>query len=387
MRVCVCRDHLSRPLPTINRQIRVAILGCRGIPAQYGGFETFAEQLSIRLVSRGHSVTVYAESDSEGVAISYYHGVEVRAVQVPQWRAASVIGFDIKCLWNARHGFDLVYMLGYGAAFACWLPRLNGIPVWINIDGIEWKRSKWSKLARLYLRTMEWLTSKVATRVIADAQAMVTHFQSCYGVEVPCSYVAYGAPSTDREADSGLLARWGLNAGRYLLVVARIEPENHVLEIIKGFQASGSKLPLVIVGDYQRDTTYCRTLIESDLSGVRLLGSVFELDLLLQLRLGASVYIHGHSVGGTNPSLLEAMGCGNVVVAHDNPFNREVLGDSGLYFSTESDLSAALCRLNQMPLSERNVRSIRVKEIVDTRYTWDLIADQYETLMLKDVRV
>lgn len=363
----------------------MAILGCRGIPAQYGGFETFAEQLSVRLAAKGHKVTVYAESDSGNFVNSIYRGVEVRAVPVPQWRAASVIGFDIKCLWDARREFDVVYMLGYAAAFACWLPKINGVPVWVNIDGIEWKRSKWGPLARLYLRTMEWLTSKVATRVIADAQAMATHFEQCYGGNTPCSYVAYGAPTIDHLADPGSLARWGLSAGNYLLVVARIEPENHVLEIIKGFQASDCRVPLVVVGDYQRPTHYCKALIESDLSGIHLLGGVFEPELLLQLRLGACAYIHGHSVGGTNPSLLEAMGCGNVVLAHDNPFNREVLGDAGLYFSSPPDLAAALCRFNQMPWSERNSRSAQVRHTVATRYTWDLIADQYETLLLKDV--
>lgn len=366
--------------------LRIAILGCRGIPAQYGGFETFAEQLSVRLATRGHRVTVYAESETVDASTRCFQGVEVRALPVPKWGAASVIGFDIKCLWDARQGFDIVYMLGYGAAFACWLPKLSSTPVWVNIDGLEWKRSKWNMAARIYLRAMEWMTAKVATRVIADSRAMVAHFQKRCGPVTPCSYLAYGAPCSTAAADTDVLARWGLMPGKYLLVVARIEPENHVLDIIRGFQASGSPWPLVIVGDHQRPTPYCKAIAEADLTGIRLLGGIFDTELLQHLRLGAAAYVHGHSVGGTNPSLLEAMGCGNVVVAHDNPFNREVLGDVGLYFSTAADLAKVLPRCFQMTEPERHARSHQAREIVQTRYTWDLIADQYEALMFTDAR-
>lgn len=368
-----------------TRALRVAILGTRGIPAQYGGFETFAEQLSLRLVERGHHVTVYAESAGGPAIDDVYRGVRVRYISLPSWGPVSVIGFDVRCLWDARKRFDLVYMLGYGAAFACWLPQLYSTPVWINIDGLEWARSKWSVMARAYLRAMEWFTSKVATRVIADAQAMVMHFQQSYGRTTSCTYIAYGAPCIYRASETDLLAGLGVRAGGYLLVVARIEPENHVLEIIKGVQASGITLPLLIVGDHQRQTPYCRSLVKSDLRGVQLVGGVFDSGLLQQLRLGASAYIHGHSVGGTNPSLLEAMGCGNVVLAHDNPFNREVLGDVGFYFSSPAELAVELNRFIQMPEPERKVRSLRAREIVDARYTWDLIADEYEKLMLSDV--
>ena len=187
----------------------MAILGTRGIPAKYGGFETFAEQLSVRLAARGHQITVYAESTQQSVSDLDYKGVMVRSIPVPSWGPASVIGFDIRCLWDARKRFDLIYMLGYGAAFACWVPRLYKTPVWINIDGLEWARSKWSAVARAYLHTMEWFTSKVATRVIADAQAMVAHFQQRYGASTPCTYVAYGAPCIEYASDTQLLARLG----------------------------------------------------------------------------------------------------------------------------------------------------------------------------------
>ncbi|WP_406623212.1 DUF1972 domain-containing protein [Acidovorax sp. SDU_ACID1] len=160
--------------------LRIAILGTRGIPAGYGGFETFAEQLATRLVARGHRVTVYAEADGAPSADSDHLGVRVRYRRRPRWGAASVLAYDCACLWDARKGYDLVYMLGYGAAWACWWPRLSGVPVWINVDGLEWARSKWSAVARIYLRAMEWVASRAATRTIADAQAIADRFRSLY---------------------------------------------------------------------------------------------------------------------------------------------------------------------------------------------------------------
>ena len=214
-------------MPTAR--LRIAILGTRGIPAGYGGFETFAEQLAVRLAARGHQVTVYAEAEGRAPGPDrHYQGVRVRERRRPHWGPASTLAYDSACLWDARRGHDLVYMLGYGAAWACWLPRVLGTPVWINVDGLEWARSKWSAPARLYLRCMEWLAPRTATRLIADAQAIAARMQERYPHGAPCSFIAYGAEPVE-QADPALLAQWGLEPGGYLLAVARPEPENHVL--------------------------------------------------------------------------------------------------------------------------------------------------------------
>jgi len=401
-----------------QRSLRIAILGCRGIPAKYGGFETFAEQLAVRLAARGHEVTVYAEhygrygkppADILGEswlqrsrrrqrwrlnkppADTDYQGVRVRY----RFRnPASLLGggistmaYDSACLWGARKGYDVVYMLGYGAAWACWLLRRKRVPMWINVDGLEWARSKWSAPARLYLRVMEWLSSRAATRVIADARAIKARFESVYPQGAPCSYIAYGADVV-HEANAAHLYLWGLEPQRYLLVVARLEPENHVEEIIRGYLLHASSnpdaWPLMVVGAVA-NTAYQRKLVAFSSNRVRFLGGIYDAAQLQSLRLHAAAYLHGHSVGGTNPSLLEALACGNWVIAHDNPYNREVCGEGADacadYFSTSEELASHLGTWAAFENKQRDKCAKRARERIEQHYTWEAIADAYEALM------
>lgn len=378
-----------------NKPISIAILGTRGIPARYGGFETFAEQLSTRLVKLGFAVTVYAEAEQSEAQIQYWKGVNVQPITAPRWGAASALGYDLKCLWHARHNFDLVYMLGYGAAFACFLPRWYGVPVWINVDGLEWARSKWGWMARSYLRIMEWMAGYVANRIIADAQAIADRFSRLYPGAAPCSYIAYGASILNAgvEADpsaASILQRFDLKDRGYFLVVARLEPENHVLEIVQGYQIylhEGGRLPLVIVGDHTAATKYCHNLRSFSEGSVHFTGPIFEDKVLQALRLGARAYIHGHSVGGTNPSLLEALGCGNIVIAHDNRFNREVLGDCSIgYFRTPKDVARALRDVENLDAIDVQQYQEQARGIIRGRYTWEKIVAQYEALILEEFR-
>jgi len=369
--------------PTQRR--RIAILGTRGIPARYGGFETFAEQLSVRLVQRGFDVTVYAEADGEPPPDQTYQGVLVRYRRRPRWGAASVIAYDCACLWDARRrGYDLVYMLGYGAAWACWWPRLWGTPVWINVDGLEWARSKWSLTARLYLRLMEWVATWTATRLIADSHVIAERFRTRYPKGAPCSMIAYGADPIDPSRVSmAPLERWGLSAGRYALVVARPEPENHILEIIEGYQASAIEWPLVVVGDVSDITPYQRRLLAARSDRIRFLGAVYDSLQLTALRAHAAVYVHGHSVGGTNPSLLEAMACASRIIAHDNPFNREVAAERALYFRTPQDLANLLKSLASGSAWAGVTRS--GPPDMPERYLWSHIAETYVALLRRDI--
>lgn len=363
--------------------LRIAILGTCGIPAGYGGFETFAEQLAVRLAARGHQVTVYAEArpgEAMPQADRDHQGVRVRARRRPHWGPASTLAYDCACLWDARRGQDLVYMLGYGAAWACWLPRAFGVPVWINVDGLEWARSKWGAGARLYLRLMEWLATRTATRLIADAQAIATRMRQRYPRGAPCSFIAYGAEPIE-QAEAGLLGRWGLVPGAYLLVVARPEPENHVLEIIEGHLLHGGALPLVVVGSVNGANAYQQRLLALAGERVRFVGGVYDPAQLQSLRLHAACHLHGHSVGGTNPSLLEALACGNWVIAHDNPFNREVARGAADYFQSPAQLAQALARWAASTASERQQRAAHARQIVTDHYSWERITDHYEALM------
>lgn len=369
--------------------MKLALLGTRGIPAAYGGFETFAEQLAVRLVQRGHQVTVYAEADQAGLPDTWYQGVRIRHIYRPHWGPASVIGYDCRCLSDARHEYDLLYMLGYGAAWACWWARtVWGQKVWLNVDGLEWSRSKWGWLACTYLRVMEWVSSWAPNRVLADAQAIADRYRRLYPNGAPCSFIPYGAPLVDIGAQSELpdvLARFGLQASGYVLVVARPEPENHLLEIVEGHARSACDWPLVVVGDVKPVNSYQRRLLAQASHRVRFIGGVYTPQVLTGLRLHAACHVHGHSVGGTNPSLLEALACGNVVVAHDNPFNREVARDAALYFQSAAQLTECLDSVSAWTPVARQMATECARTIVARYYTWVHITDAYESLMRAEV--
>src|SRR5882762_3503780 len=319
--------------------MRLAILGARGIPARYGGFETFAEQLAVRLVERGHEVTVFCEA-GEG-ASQEYKGVKLRHVRARNFGPLTTVIYDAACLWQARSRFDVVYMLGYGSSALCWLPRMWGSQVLINMDGLEWARGKWGPVARWYFRWAEAIAMWTPDRIIADAAAIKENLQSRYRKLPPCDVIPYGCEIVSRVRTEELNS-FGLEPGSYYLVLCRFEPENHIKEIIEGFLESKTQAKLVLVGDHTRKSAYAQSLAGQKSDRVLFTGPVYDVAKVRALRYFCRAYLHGHSVGGTNPSLLEAMGCGNMVIANDNPFNREVLGSAGLFFSTSKEVSACV---------------------------------------------
>ncbi|MEM6782596.1 MAG: DUF1972 domain-containing protein [Bacteroidota bacterium] len=367
--------------PRVTPVRSLAILGTRGIPAHYGGFETFADELSTRLVQQGIEVTVFCESDAPQPPKTY-KGVRLEFVETPRLGSLTTVLYDIRCLWRARKRFDVVYMLGYGASAFCWIPRLFRREVWINMDGIEWAREKYNWVGKAYLRMMEGFAMRTPSRLVADAAAVKSNLAERHRRMPPCDVIAYGAPALHHRPDPALLTEWNLAPKSYHIVVCRFEPENHVTEIIEGYSASDSPLPLVVLGDHTQSTEYVqriRAVADQD-PRVRLIGTVYERDRLQALRYHSVAYLHGHSVGGTNPSLLEALGCGNVVVAHDNPFNREVSGDAALYFSEAAELPELLARIEEHPELQRRLSDLAVARI-ESRYTWDRIVGQYLALL------
>lgn len=356
----------------------LAILGARGIPAAYGGFETFAEELSTRLAARGRDVTVYCERRDPD-APAEYRGVRLEYVPAPNLGPLSTLVFDSLCLWRARKRHDVVYMLGYAAAFACFIPRLWGTPVWINMDGIEWKRSKWSALGRMWLRLMEALATRTGSRLLCDAEGILRHLQTRHRRLPPASVIPYGAPHVE-DRDNELLNEFGLTAGGYYIVVARLEPENHILEILEGFRKSASARRLVVVGDTSRETSYIARIKAIDDPRIQIVGGIYEREKLESLRLHAFAYFHGHSVGGTNPSLLEAMGCGNLILAHDNPFNREVAADGAVYFAEAGDIPDLIAAI-EAPDFDGAALQARARDRIATIYNWDRVVNVYEDLL------
>jgi lipopolysaccharide/colanic/teichoic acid biosynthesis glycosyltransferase/glycosyltransferase involved in cell wall biosynthesis len=361
--------------------LKLAILGTRGIPARYGGFETFAEQLAVRLARKGIDITVYCPSKAHQCD-GEYQGVRLTYESTPKLGDFSEIAWDVKCLWKARSRYDVVYMLGVGAAFAAWIPRLFGSEVWINSDGLEWKRKKWSLAQRAYLMAAEAAGVACASRIVADADAIAEHLQKRFPGTTKITSIPYGADIPAHEPASEILEAWNLKADGYYLIVCRLEPENHVLEILRGFQQAETRLPLVVVGDIDRHNDYERKLLAFRSERIYFIGTVYDQETLHALRYHCRAYFHGHSVGGTNPSLLEAMACANTVIAHDNCFNREVLGESGLYWFASGDVTSLVKAVDEDRV-DASARGRMATEIVRTRYQWNLITNSYLELLTR----
>jgi glycosyltransferase involved in cell wall biosynthesis len=362
---------------------RIAILGTRGIPARYGGFETFAEELALRLVKKDVDVTVYCEAGNNSQPSSY-QGISLVYLSSPSCGPITTILFDLLCLWHARKGHDIVYMLGYGAAPFCFIPQLWGSKVWLNVDGIEWARAKWSVLAKLYFRAMEWFSTWIPDRIIADAEGIKDHLARRHRRLPPCQVIAYGAPILETAPDPLPLQKWTLSPNHYYLIVCRLEPENHIREIIEGFNQGGSSYPLIIVGNDKADSAYVESLLALASERVRFIGTVYDKVLINTLRFYATAYFHGHSVGGTNPSLLEALGCGNLTIAHDNVFNREVIGQKGYFFQSASEIKDYMAAIEGLSEGQRLELGDAARNRIRERYNWDSIAQQYLDLIKEE---
>ncbi len=359
--------------------MRIAMLGTRGVPACYGGFETAVEEIGQRLVGRGHEVTVYCRGSSErpathlGMRLVHLPAVHSRAVETLSHTALSVA----HVLASRHHDAAVVF----NAANAPFVPalRLRRIPTAVHVDGLEWKRAKWGGAGRHYYRVAESLAVRWGDALIADAEGIAQYYRDEFDVET--ELLTYGAP-LQFDVSSDRIESLGLRPRGYHLVVARFEPENHVLEIVSGYRASSADLPLVVVGSapYSDDYTgRIRALAEED-PRIRLLGGVWDQVQLDQLYANALTYLHGHSVGGTNPSLLRAMGAGTAVIAFDVVFNREVLGSDGGFFTDP----AVLGRLVEAAESDAAAQvgiGERLRSRAASRYQWDAVADGYEHLL------
>lgn len=357
--------------------MRIGFLGTRGVPARYGGFETAAEEIGQRLVEHGHQVVVYCRNPGQG--LDSFLGMELVNLPAIRSRAVETLSHTALSVGHAllRDQLDVAFV--FNAANAPFVPVLQaaGVPVALHVDGLEWRRAKWGRRASTYYRWAEAQSVRWSDAIIADAHAIVAYLRRAHGVEA--HFLPYGAPIVD--PPDARLAEFGITADRYHLVVARFEPENHVREIVAGYTASRARLPLVVVGDapYADDYRDDVWIAASGDPRVRFVGSVWDPQLLDTLYAHAASYLHGHSVGGTNPSLLRAMGAGTAVTAFDVEFNREVVVDAGLWFDDPAGVARA-CEAVEADLDAARARGLAGRADVSARYRWDDVANGYETL-------
>lgn len=360
--------------------LRIAMIGTRGVPAHYGGFETAIEEVGRRLAAKGHEVTVYCRHQDPSAPVPAEHlGMKLVHLPALHKRALETLSHTgVSVLHLLRNRTDAAIV--FNAANAPFLPliRAAGIPVATHVDGLEWKRAKWGGAGKRYYRTVEALAVRWSDALIADALGIQNYYRQRFDADTV--YLAYGAPILE-DGKHHRLAEVNLEPRKYHLVVARFEPENHVHLIVEGYVRSNAVNPLVVVGSAPYSDAYTRLVHGLGDERVRFMGGVWDQELLDQLYANARVYWHGHSVGGTNPSLLRAIGSGAPTNAYDVDFNREVLGGAGRYFMHPDDVAALVAEAEDPGHGEAELpaRGSMARQLA-RRYDWDLVADGYEQL-------
>ncbi len=354
--------------------MRIALLGTRGIPANYGGFETFAEELSVRLAARGHEVTVYCR---ENYGSSFYRGV--RLVYLPTLRHKyldTLAHTFVSTLHLLFHRADVALVCNGANALFTPLPRLTGIPVALNVDGIERLRKKWNRAGKLWFQMSEYLATLLPTAVVSDAMVIRQYYLDNYRKDSTC--IAYGADA-QREESTAVLGELGLEPGRYFLYVSRMEPENHALLVRMAFERVATDMKLALIGDAPYASEYIRQVRDTGDPRIVMPGGIYGKGYR-ELGSHCFAFIQATEVGGTHPALIEAMGRGALVIYRNTVENAEACGDAGLPFETENELTARLEQVLAMPAGERAAYSAKALARVRERYDWEVITTQYEQL-------
>lgn len=356
--------------------MKIGIIGTRGIPNTYGGFEEFAQQVGVRLAKKGHAVTVY-NSHNHPYQDKEFDGANIIHKYDPEKRLGTFGQFiyDFNSIVDARwRKYDILLQLGYTSSSVwSWLMPNQSVVI-TNMDGLEWKRSKYSSRVQSFLRKAEKWAVQGSSLLIADSKGILNYLENKYRAQVV--YLTYGA-EIFKNPDETLLEQYSVEPFEYNIVVARLEPENHLETILSGVLRSESQKVTLVVGNHETEYgSYLKDTFRD--SRIRFIKATYKKEKILNLRHYAHIYFHGHSVGGTNPSLLEAMGCQNMICAHDNEFNREVLGEDGNFFKDDVDIANTLDHLERNDIQKTKIKQNLEK--LENHYNWDLIAEQYEVV-------
>jgi glycosyltransferase involved in cell wall biosynthesis len=358
--------------------MKIAFIGSRGVPARYGDFETATEEIGRRLAERGHQVTVYCRPGNGDASETVYKGM--RKIYVPCVKKKSLETLThtaVALIHAAFRSYDVLIIMNPANGPLCIIPRLRRTPFALHVDGLDWERSRWPKFGRAFIRFGAWCSTKLAPALIADSRGIQDFYRTTWNRETV--YAAYGADIQEPRS-AARLHELGLESRGYLLVVARLEPENHTDLIVQAYKNMDTDLPLVIVGDTNYASDYINALKKSESESIRFLGGVYDADLLETLLQHCQVYLHGHSVGGTNPVLLQAMAASCAIVCLNVSFNGEVVGNTALTFEPDAgSLESTLSDLLENPAPLETFRG-EARSRVETLYTWEAVTDAYENL-------
>ncbi len=353
--------------------MKIAILGTRGIPNHYSGFEQFAEFFSVFLVEKGHDVFVY-NSHNHPYQEKTFNGVNIIHQHDPEYKLGTFGQFiyDYNCIMDSRkRNFDIILQLGY-TSNSIWYFLLPKKPIIItNMDGLEWKRSKYSKPVQQFLKFAERLAVKSSDFLISDSLGIQKYINSKYNVT--STYIAYGA-KVFSSPNEEILKEYDVLKHNYNMIMARFEPENNIETILDGIVLAGHETTVLVLGNHQtRYGDYLKNKFKTH-KQIRFIGAEFDINKLNNLRYFSNFYFHGHSVGGTNPSLLEAMASNAFIIAHDNHFNKTILQQNGYYFSNPADIKNIIDRIKKndnLQLVQNNF------DAIENEFNWDKINGEY----------
>lgn len=360
----------------------VNILGIRGVPAQHGGFETFAEKLSLFLVKQGWQVTVFCQENGEGLPWESYWK-DVRRIHIPVKKTGAVgtVIFDWRAAHRALSEQGMFLTLGYNTALFNLMQRLRTQTNIINMDGIEWRRAKWGLIAKIWFWLNERAGCWIGNHLVADHPSIKEHLATRVSAD-KITMIPYGGDEV-LSADAGLLTAYGIEPDHFSVIIARPEPENSFLEMVRAFSSRRRGHKLVVLGNFTPErNAFHKQVMDAASDEVIFPGAIYEAPVVQALRFYGRFYLHGHRVGGTNPSLVEALGAGCAVIAHDNHFNRWVAGPEAAYFKNEAECAALFDRLFADDATVQRMKSASRARFYE-RFTWDRVLGEYEELLTR----
>ena len=355
--------------------MKIAILGTRGVPNNYGGFEQFAEFLSVGLVNKGHEVTVY-NSHTHPYQESIWKGVTIKHIYDPEKKIGTMGQFVydfLSILDTRKKQFDIIFQLGYTSSSVFYKLHASSALLVTNMDGLEWKRTKYSKKVQRFLLWAESLAIKQSDYLVSDSVGIQNYVQNKYDEE--STYIPYGSELYN-DTNISVLKEYKLEPYKYNMLIARLEPENSIEIILDGVVEANTEIPFLVVGNHQTSFGDYLQKKYQGFKNIFFMGAIYKQEVLHNLRYFSNLYFHGHTVGGTNPSLLEAMGSNALICAHNNEFNKSILEEDAFYFE-DKDMVAKLLKTLDKSKYESKLEN-NAKKIRET-FSWDKIINEYET--------